>query len=155
MDKNSNFHKHVMYLVVQKEKKKALTFGPILQVAICPYTKGRGKVQQHLEALMFLSILEETGFSSIVVLLDNFDIEIASNFKDDVLIQEVSSVIDAKVFNVTWLQRYIEDHEDILLPIVQNMYKAKTGHEWKKPLRLKLKSLVLGSKSGTPTTSTA
>ncbi len=153
VDKNGNYEMPVMFLVVEKGQKKTLTFGPVIQVGSSPYSTGRGKSKITKEALCFLCMSKE-GFVSVVVTYENYDMELTLNFKNDLLVNEFISTVEAETFESGWFSSFASQCEVILIPRVQLVYEKIKGCPWKNPLKLTLRKSNI-SNSSTPSTSTA
>lgn len=151
IDKSCKYEKAMMYLKVVKDKKRVVTYGPVVQVAVGPYQKGKGSRAIDLQALMFL-VIKDGGFVSVVVLEENLDLELLVQADNDEVVKELENMIENNAFTNDWFQSFVSDCEPILLPLVKKICLAKNMAV--KPLILKLNKNGQGSESGTPSSST-
>src|SRR5450759_681214 len=154
--KSEKFEVPVLVVVVENVKKKNISFGPIIQAGISPFTTGKGKMKEKHEALNFLSLSKESGFQSVLLDPRDYDMEATMNFKDDVVSREVVASSEVRAFNNNWFQRFVATSKEELLPIVQAEYEKRKGAPWRNPLKLKIRTTVTEkSASTTPSSSTA
>src|SRR5450759_4864805 len=122
-DKAAGWEKPVMVVVVQNMRKKNVCLGPIIQVGVTIFATGKGKAREEKEALNFLVLSKENGFTAIVLDPSEYDMEMMSNFSEDAVVKEVLAVTESDHFTNDWFQTFVGDCEHVLLPKIQEEYQ--------------------------------
>src|SRR5450759_5146107 len=89
-DKAAGWEKPVMVVVVQNVRKKNVCFGPVIQVGVTIFATGKGKAREEKEALNFLVLSKENGFTAIVLDPNEYDMPMMSNFTEDAVVKKSS-----------------------------------------------------------------
>src|SRR5450759_3362692 len=153
-DKAAGWEKPVMVIVVQNVRKKNVCFGPVIQVGVTLFATGKGKAREEKEALNFLVLSKENGFTAILLDPSEYDMAMMKNFSEDTVVKEVMAVTDADNFTNDWFQAFVSDCEEVLLPKIQEEYQKRVGAPFKKR-KLKIRTSVTDTASTTPSGSTA
>jgi hypothetical protein len=144
----AGFAQPVVYLVIQKDKKKVVQYGPVVEVGYSKYTRGK----EEKVALLMLC-LGEKNMTSVVVDDDEFDTTACVNYiPDDLITSDICNIIETKgcVPWYTWFTEFLKRCQVTLYPMILTAYSEAKGAPWKKPIKLLVKSptgLSIGSKS--------
>jgi hypothetical protein len=160
-DKEANWEREVMYIVVKKSSKHSTAYGPVFAVSRTMFKKGKGKDKVDRTALLFLC-LSVGNFISLVLDPEDLDCTSLANYLErDTMAFKLHEVLMEKKADpwYNWFPTYVESCEEYLYPKIQVSYERLTGAPWKKPLRLKMKKPSelgsAGTSSRSPTMNTS
>jgi hypothetical protein len=140
IQKEQNYQRPVLMIVVKRTSKKNVAFGPVVQVAVTPFEIGKQKDKIVKEAMSFLVLAKDGGFTSVIVDPNEYDMEMTSKYPNDMICQEVSQLQGNDIFiPMKWFPIFVGRCEEELLPRVQAEYTKVVGKDWVNPLRLMLK----------------
>lgn len=153
LNADAGFEKPVIFLVIQKDKKKAVTYGPVVEIGWSTYNRGRVEKT----ALLTLCLGENNKFVSVVVDEDQFDLTACvDHIPQDVITSDVCDFIERKEVQpwYTCFTGLLDGCQVIMFPRMLDSWEKTKGRPWKRAIKLKVKSPErpsLGSK--TPSTS--